>query len=82
VPLFAYVVHLTLVHVLAGAFGYASGFGFAILRDLFVFFPPGYGTGLAGVYVAFAIVLLLLYPACRWFTGVKRRNSSPWLAYL
>ncbi|HKP64956.1 MAG TPA: heparan-alpha-glucosaminide N-acetyltransferase domain-containing protein [Polyangiales bacterium] len=82
VPLFAYVVHLTLVHALAGLFGFASGFGSAILRNLFVFYPTGYGTGLAGVYTAYAIVLLLLYPACRWFAGVKRRHSAAWLAYL
>jgi uncharacterized membrane protein len=82
VPLFAYVVHLTLVHALAGLYGYASGFGAATLTHLFVFFPKGYGTGLAGVYAAYAMVLVLLYPACRWFADVKRRSTAGWIAYL
>ena len=82
VPLFAYVVHLTLVHALAGIYGWATGFGAKMLSDLFVFYPDGYGTGLPGIYLAFALVLVLLYPACRWFAGVKRRNHAAWLAYL
>jgi uncharacterized membrane protein len=82
VPFFAYVVHLTLVHLLAGLYGYATGFGFAPLRDLFVFYPKGYGTSLAGVYAAHALVVLLLYPACHWFANVKRRHRAAWITYL
>jgi uncharacterized membrane protein len=27
-------------------------------------------------------VLAALYPACRWFAGLKRRRSDWWLSYL
>jgi uncharacterized membrane protein len=82
VPLFAYVVHLSLVHALAGLYGYASGFGLVPLENVFLFYPKGYGTGLPGIYTAYALVLLLLYPPCRWFANVKRRHPAAWIAYL
>jgi hypothetical protein len=82
VPLFAYVVHLYIVHALAGLTALALGHGTVMLRDIFVAFPEGWGFGLLGVYLVWAIVLALLYPACRWFAGVKARSRSRWLAYL
>ena len=27
-------------------------------------------------------VVVLLYPLCRWFAGVKRRRADWWLSYL
>jgi hypothetical protein len=27
-------------------------------------------------------VVLALYPACRWFAGVKARRREAWLSYL
>ncbi len=28
------------------------------------------------------IVVVSLYPLCRWFAGVRRRRSDWWLSYL
>jgi hypothetical protein len=28
------------------------------------------------------LVVVALYPACRWFAGVKQRNRAWWLSYL
>jgi hypothetical protein len=44
--------------------------------------PPGWGYSLPVVYVLWIAVVLVLYPACRWFSELKRRNPSPWLSYL
>jgi hypothetical protein len=37
---------------------------------------------LAGVYLVWAIVVMVLYPLCRWYAGVKQRRTDAWLSYL
>jgi len=76
VPLFYYVLHLYLLH------------GAATLIALARHAPPPAtrwgraGFGLLGVYVAWLLAVLVLYPACRWFAGVKSRRRDQWLSYL
>lgn len=43
---------------------------------------PGYGLSLGWVYVLWVFVVASLYPACRWFSGVKKRTKHPLLSYL
>ena len=43
--------------------------------------PSNYGVSLPTVYLVWVAVLLILYPPCRWFAGVKRRRSDWWLSY-
>ncbi|HVW11761.1 MAG TPA: heparan-alpha-glucosaminide N-acetyltransferase domain-containing protein [Bryobacteraceae bacterium] len=88
VPLFYYVVHITVMHLIALAVC-AVQFGavwwmftshslaeFPFLR------PPGWGFGLPGVYLIWAAVVLVLYPLCRWYAEVKRRSRNPLFSYL
>jgi uncharacterized membrane protein len=82
VPLFAYVMHLAILHLLAGFTALALGFGPSVLTQLFMFFPKAWGFGLGGVYVAWFVVLALLYPLCAWFAALKRRRHDVWLSYL
>jgi uncharacterized membrane protein len=44
--------------------------------------PPNVGAGLAVVYVCWIVSLLVMYPLCRWFAGVKARRREWWLSYL
>jgi uncharacterized membrane protein len=44
--------------------------------------PPGYTWSLGLLYLVWAIVIGVLYVACRWYAGVKSRSRSPWLSYL
>jgi uncharacterized membrane protein len=44
--------------------------------------PPGSGFRLHVVYVCWIVGVLLLYPLCKWFAGVKQRKRSWWLSYL
>jgi uncharacterized membrane protein len=87
VPLFYYLLHLPLIHLVA--------LGLACLRyeDVSFMFhnvafagpaqlPAGYGYGLPVVYGAWLGVVLGLYPVCRWFAEVKRRRGAGWLSYL
>lgn len=43
---------------------------------------PGIGFNLAVVYLSWIAGVLLLYPLCRWFAGVKQRRRDWWLSYL
>jgi uncharacterized membrane protein len=43
---------------------------------------PGIGFNLGIVYLAWIAGILLLYPLCRWFAGVKQRRRDWWLSYL
>lgn len=81
VPLFAYVLHIVLVHLFAGLVALATGYGTAILTDFFLFYPNEWGYGLPVVYLAWLVVIALLYPACRWFADLKRRRRTWWLSY-
>jgi uncharacterized membrane protein len=44
--------------------------------------PQGIGFNLAVVYVSWIAGVLLLYPLCKWFAGVKQRRRDWWLSYL
>ncbi len=88
VPLFYYVVHFTLIHLLAvgvSAIRYGEVHWMFESPDLgrYPFTPPpGWGYSLPVVYLIWAGVVLAMYPACRWFAGVKQRRSDVWLSYL
>jgi hypothetical protein len=88
VPLFYFVVHIPLIHALAVVccrvkFGAAHWmFESPTLADYPFTAPPGWGFPLPVCYLFWALVVVLLYPACRWFSGVKARRSDPWLSYL
>jgi uncharacterized membrane protein len=88
VPLFYFVLHLVLIHALAIVVCYAR-YGTAHWMfespglDRYPFTqPPGWGYTLPIVYVAWAAVVVMLYPACRWFASVKLRRRDWWLSYL
>jgi uncharacterized membrane protein len=44
--------------------------------------PRGIGFNLAVVYACWIAGVLLLYPLCKWFAGVKARRRDWWLSYL
>ncbi|HYT72701.1 MAG TPA: heparan-alpha-glucosaminide N-acetyltransferase domain-containing protein [Gemmatimonadales bacterium] len=84
VPLFYYVVHICLAHVLAIALALVQG---GELRRIPVVHDPGsipewHGVPLPGVYVAWLLVVVAMYPLCRWFARLKRARRAWWLSYL
>jgi uncharacterized membrane protein len=44
--------------------------------------PPDIGGPLWTVYLCWALGIVVLYPACRWFAGVKARRRDWWLSYV
>ena len=88
VPLFFYVLHIYLVHALAIAANAGIGRDASGLFNYLInaFFAPerveGLGFSLPWVYAAWIAVLVLLYPLCRWWVGVKAKRRDWWLSYL
>jgi hypothetical protein len=87
VPLFFYLLHAPLIHLLAmGAAAARYGDAGFLFQHIMLAapgsVPDGYGYGLPAVYLVTLLVVALLYPACRWFAAVKARSRSPWLSYL
>ena len=88
VPLFYYALHFFLIHLLAVITCYAR-YGSArwmfespSLADYPFTAPPGWGYSLPVVYFVWALVVMAMYPLCRWFAAVKQRRDDPWLSYL
>lgn len=87
-PFFFYVAHIYLLHALAIVVLLAAGqdvgplFGATTLSVRDPEQLTGLGLGLPWVYLAWAAVVALLYPLCRWFADVKKRRRDWWLSYL
>jgi len=81
VPFFYYAAHLYLLHILAVLYAWATLGDLSKLVSL-ASKPPGYGLGLAGIYAVWLAMVVLLYPACRWFAALKRRRIEWWWSYL
>ena len=87
VPLFYYVIHFYLLHLLSSFMFFANGHSFregvnGVEGVPFKFLVPGEGFGLGGVYLVWLAVVLGLYPLCKWFANYKRTHSKWWLSYL
>jgi len=85
VPMFYYLLHIPLIHALSLVAWYlrdgtphAGSFATAPYVQL----PPGQRWGLGLLYLVFAITIVLLYPACRWYAGVKARHPGGLLRYI
>jgi uncharacterized membrane protein len=88
VPLFYYLWHFFLIHLLAVAtcyVRYGSAHWMFESPDLGNYpftAPPGWGYSLPVVYLTWAFVVLAMYPLCRWFAALRQRRGDAWLSYL
>lgn len=82
VPFAFYVLHLYLIHALALLLGLWQGYSAEDFLVPYMFLPEGYGIGLPEVYLVWALVILMLYPVCKWFAELKNRRKDWWLSYL
>jgi uncharacterized membrane protein len=91
VPMFYFVLHFYFIHGLAALFVWVKygnrAFSFIFnpppsmgtARQLF---PPDFAYSLWVAYAVWIIVVVCLYPLCRWYANVKARRRSVWLSYL
>lgn len=84
VPLFYYLLHLPLIHLIAVFLEEirTGDSSWLFITHSALASPDDYGYSLPVVYGLWIVVVLVLYPACRWFDGVKRRHRDWWLSYL
>ncbi|MEH6637026.1 MAG: heparan-alpha-glucosaminide N-acetyltransferase domain-containing protein, partial [Halioglobus sp.] len=66
VPFLFYVAHWYLIRLLSFALAAYQGFEPNQMMTFFFFFPADYGVSLSWVYVIWVLVLVLLYPICKW----------------
>lgn len=91
VPLFYFIAHFYLAHAAAALLAIIQ-YGSEALAFIFLplpsmggpkdLFPPAFGYDLWVPYAVWVAIVIALYPACRWFAGVKARRRDWWLAYL
>jgi uncharacterized membrane protein len=88
-PLFFFIVHLYVIHLLMFPFALFRYGEVAFLRNVLPtlggdlkLYPPAYGYDLWVVYVVWFAVVVMLYPACLRFVRLKERSTAWWLSYL
>jgi len=87
VPMFYYIVHLYVIHVVALIAARATGFKLTdTVFDTWVTESPnlkGYGFSLGVVYLIWIFLVLGLIPLCLWYDRYKREHRDKrWLSYL
>jgi len=87
VPMFFYLLHILLIHLLALIAAEVTGFhGSAMILTNWVSASPGlkgYGFSLGIVYLLWILVIVALYPLCKRFDIYKRSHKEKqWLSYI
>lgn len=85
VPLFFYLLQWYTAHLIAVLLNLAFGKSVQRLFQTPLDWngaPPNAGFSLVVVYLCWIAGVLLLYPLCKWFAGVKQRRRDWWLSYL
>ena len=87
VPMFYYIIHIYVIHILGLFAALATGFEVSdMVFHTWVTDSPnlkGYGFSLTVVYVVWILLVLALLPLCLWYDRYKRTHrEKPWLSYL
>lgn len=89
VALFYYVAHIFLIHLLAVAAAVLTGHSWhaMIFTGSIAKGTPllngSYGFSLWVVYLVWVLVVVILYPICKYWNGIKIRNKKKWwVSYL
>ena len=83
VPFFFYITHIYAIHALAVLVAVSTGFGARTVLAPWPQFPESFGLPLAAMYLAWALVVAALYPACSWYARLKSaRRDVWWLSYI
>ncbi len=91
VPMFYFLVHLYVIHALAGLLAIFR-YGTPALRLFFNptpaagappgLFPADYGYSLGITYILWILIVAAMYPLCRWYGNFKATHRYWWLSYL
>jgi len=84
VPLFFYMLQWFTAHIIALVLNISFGkpWKWLVKTPVDWQYQPGMGFNLIVVYLCWITGVLLLYPLCKWFAGIKARRRDWWLSYL
>jgi uncharacterized membrane protein len=88
VPLFYFLTHFFLIHLLSAAAFFIRGHSFAedaadLSTPFIKFIKAGEGVPLRYVYVIWLSIVIILYPVCKWYDNYKTNHKEKkWLSYL
>ena len=87
VPFFFYIIHLYFIHALAAVFLVYQGQNWDAYilsaREITSGRLGNFGVRLDAVYVIWILVIVMLYPLCRWYQVYKSNHpQKQWLSYL
>jgi uncharacterized membrane protein len=88
VPLFYYLIHIYIIHLLAMLAAVLTGYRWTDMTSFtrglhFVTHLKGYGFSLGIVYLIWITVVVSLYPICKRYDEYKTKNREKWwLSYL
>src|SRR3954462_6554264 len=83
VPMFYYVLHVYLAHTVGVVLALIAHKPVPWLNPAMRgILPPNSGFDLWVVYAAWIFVFVALYPACKYWAGLKGRRNDWWLGYL
>jgi uncharacterized membrane protein len=87
VPMFYYILHFYLIHVLVVIQFFISGYSTEMIKgngNLFFFRPPDFGFTLGAIYYVWFFVVVALYPLCKKYDRYKTLHAKDkwWLRYL
>jgi uncharacterized membrane protein len=83
VPLFYFLVHFYILHIVAIIAYLARGHGFSegmkgVQGVPFKFAAPGEGYSLGVIYLIWIAVVILMYPLCKWYDRYKTNHKEKW----
>jgi hypothetical protein len=85
---FYYILHIYFIHLLAAGAFFVRGHSVADASNIgerfpFMYVAPGEGYDLGIVYAVWILVLVVLYPVCKWYDVYKQNHKHKWwLSYL
>ena len=91
VPMFFYVVHRPVIHVVAiilamvqagGVSGPGVRWAAFVSPNFIVPPPPGYGLSLPAVWVVWLALVVALYVPCARYGAFTAKSGAPWTSYL
>ncbi|HUR79682.1 MAG TPA: heparan-alpha-glucosaminide N-acetyltransferase domain-containing protein [Thermoanaerobaculia bacterium] len=87
VPFFYYLLHIPLIHIIAVLVSLvrtpeSTGWLIGNFPMLPADVPPGYRWPLWMLYLVWALVVLILYFACRGYARVKAERTARWMKYV
>ncbi|MFI5154121.1 MAG: DUF1624 domain-containing protein [Chitinophagales bacterium] len=87
VPLFYYILHIFLIHIVAWGLFFASGHSwaeldFSTIHPRLGSIPKGFGYPLGIVYLLWASIVFILYFPCKWYANYKSTHNQWWLSYM